>query len=258
LVVVPGFLAGADAYGGMKLALQSQGFTVHIAPVSRSMWYPTLFGRPFSPVLEAIDAAVEEASASSASGVALVAHSAAGWLCRLWLGSATYNGSRYDGAKRVSLLLTLGTPHVSAEAYPFGRVRESRSGEDDAALDEAARGSSLAFTNLLYPGSFHDDVRYVSVIGDAIEGGGFPPLDSFLAASSYAANTGGSGEGARGDGITPIECASLEGAENVTLKGVYHQAPSEPWYGSPEVVERWAPLLLEPSAIQMEEEKGRR
>ena len=49
-----------------------------------------------------------------------------------------------------------------------------------------------------------------------------------------------------GDGITPISAAHLEGAENVTLKGVNH-SPSpngdRVWYGSEEIFESWASYL---------------
>ena len=33
-----------------------------------------------------------------------------------------------------------------------------------------------------------------------------------------------------GDGVMPVCCAHLEGAVQVTLPGVRHQPPGEPWY----------------------------
>ena len=50
-----------------------------------------------------------------------------------------------------------------------------------------------------------------------------------------------------GDGITPVASASLDGAENLVLEGVYHSPlgaeAGRPWYGSAGVLEQWAGLL---------------
>ena len=53
-----------------------------------------------------------------------------------------------------------------------------------------------------------------------------------------------------GDGITPTEWATLDGAENLVLDGVYHSPlgaddSSRPWYGSEGVLGQWAPLLTQ-------------
>jgi hypothetical protein len=54
--------------------------------------------------------------------------------------------------------------------------------------------------------------------------------------------------GAWGDGITPVVTAHLDGAENVTLEGVFHTPlgsddESRPWYGSPRVLDQWVEKL---------------
>lgn len=51
--------------------------------------------------------------------------SAGGWLARLALGGVPYNGETFGLAPLVHTLLTLGTPHQSLEAYPFGRAEVS-------------------------------------------------------------------------------------------------------------------------------------
>lgn len=43
-----------------------------------------------------------------------VAHSAGGWISRLYLSTAVYDGRAYNGARFVSTLVTLGSPHVRA------------------------------------------------------------------------------------------------------------------------------------------------
>lgn len=41
-----------------------------------------------------------------------MAHSAGGWISRLYLSTAAYDGRAYNGARFVSTLVTLGSPHV--------------------------------------------------------------------------------------------------------------------------------------------------
>ena len=152
------------------------------------------------------------------------------------------------------------------ERYPFGRVPERRRGEGEASsLPEDARGSSLAYTNLKYPGAFYESVRYVNVVGDVVAGS--PSFDvigalcddddentvlerlrerwsAYVVGVSYAANCGDAS--ARGDGVCPVATAlSLDGAENVILPGVYHGANiGDPWYGSPDVIDAWSSHCL--------------
>jgi hypothetical protein len=49
---------------------------------------------------------------------------------------------------------------------------------------------------------------------------------------------------AGGDGITPVESAHLDKAENVLLPDVVHSPkPGVNWYGSPAIVPQWAQYL---------------
>ena len=234
VVIIPGFLSGAEAYDGMRDALERElranardagsVVKVFVAPTRASDWYPTLGGKDFSRIVDGIDACVERASTFAPSKVVLVGH-------------------------------------------PFGRVIEKRIGEDDAALSENARGSSLCFTNELYPGAHEVGVKYVNVAGDYIRGANsFPEAlcveddkenlsflekirrawRAYSCGISYAANTGDSAAGVIGDGVCPIETAhSLPGAEEVILRA-YHSpnTKGDPWYGSPDVVARWAPYCV--------------
>lgn len=54
-----------------------------------------------------------------------------------------------------------------------------------------------------------------------------------------------------GDGITPVDWAHLDGAENVVLDGVYHSpvgaGPERPWYGTEGVLEQWVHYLTSPA-----------
>ena len=73
-----------------------------------------------------------------------------------------------------------------------------------------------------------------------------------VAYTNYQALTG-DGE-AQGDGVIPVGCAHLPGALQVTLDGVLHSIneagttlPTERWYGSEKVVDRW----LEPTLAEL-------
>ncbi|CAG9467541.1 unnamed protein product [Pedinophyceae sp. YPF-701] len=173
--------------------------------------------------------------ASDAVRVALVAHSAAGWIARILLGGGpAYWNKTYDAAARVHTLLTLGTPHYSMEGVTK---------------------RNLEFVNGGYAGCVHAadkvgaerGVRYVCVAGRTVRGevklGGFY---KDLPYQSYELCTG-SGD-AWGDGVTPVECAlGLDGAETLTLEGVEHVpvAGGRVWYGTaPEPLDAWAGLLV--------------
>ena len=71
-----------------------------------------------------------------------------------------------------------------------------------------------------------------------------------VAFTNYQALAGDGG--LLGDGVIPVECAHLEGAEQITLEGVLHSIneagttlPTERWYGSEAVVDRWLTRTLE-------------
>lgn len=49
-----------------------------------------------------------------------------------------------------------------------------------------------------------------------------------------------------GDGITPLECAVLKGAENIVLDGVLHNPGTPQWYGDAQfVLPKWVPYMTE-------------
>jgi hypothetical protein len=124
-------------------------------------------------------------------------------ISRIYLGEEPYtiHGDVLKGAGLwnahpfVRTLITLGTPHVSVERWTR---------------------KNLDFVKIYYAGAFHPQVRYVCVAGKSVFGKrGF---GTWLAYKSYEL-TVGKGE-TWGDGITPIEAAHLDGAENLVLEGV--------------------------------------
>jgi len=219
---------------------------VGVAQVRAWEWWPTLAGGSFGFYLEAVDVAAQQLMArAGAESLSVVGHSAGGWLARAWMGGEKYNGRQWARAPWVDSLVTLGSPHLSLEAYPFGRVPERRFGERPG-LSRAARESSLRFVNEVYPdaGSF-PGVDITCVCGRlgaaaAEEAGDF-------ARASYKATCGQ--EGAQGDGVCPLESASFPGAGELILDGVFHDrkkkqsAATRPWYGDDAVVPQWCAAL---------------
>jgi pimeloyl-ACP methyl ester carboxylesterase len=121
VVIVPGYGSDASQYIALARvlahALGPALVTIRVAPVRWHTWLRTLGGLPVTAVLEAIDTAVDEALAESgAARVTVVAHSAGGWISRIWLSrDAAYHGTVWRGAERAQRLICLGTPQTSAE-----------------------------------------------------------------------------------------------------------------------------------------------
>lgn len=226
-VIIPGYLAGAEPYQPLEKTLAQHGVRAFTVPLTRWSWVPTVGGRSIQPILAAIAATVAQVKAETGCDrVNLVGHSAGGWVARIYLGDTPYDVHRRDrdrpncwsGHRHVQTLITLGTPHDSQERWTR---------------------KNLNFVNQTYPGAFHEGVRYVCVAGKAIYG------DRWRTWFTYNSYQLTCGEGASwGDGITPIESAHLEGADNRILDQVYHSPrPGLAWYGTPSAVEQWVTAL---------------
>jgi triacylglycerol esterase/lipase EstA (alpha/beta hydrolase family) len=211
VILLPGFLYTTRQYQGLAADLSSKGFDAAVVPVSLSDWWYILRGGSFEWYLSRLDALLSEMHAKHGR-VALVGHSAGGWVARLLLGSEPYQGVRYGRSSRVHTLLTLGTPHQSIEAYPFGRAEEKLVGGHLANAPLEVAGSSLKFANYFYPTAESlGGVRVVCACGDTIRGrpllGGWGSSgssssedpDSYRYTLSYA-SVGSGDEGSRASG----------------------------------------------------------
>ena len=225
-VILPGYLEGAIAYRQLEQSLQQMGLPTVTVPLRRRDWFPTLGGRPITPILQLLDRTVKQVLQQyNVSQINLIGHSAGGWISRIYLGEKPYLGrgevepSIWSAHPQVRTLITLGTPHTSQERWTRW---------------------NLDFVNNNYPGAFYPNVRYVCVAGKSIFGE--RRQGSWLAYSSYRL-TCGQGN-CWGDGITPITAAHLAEAENLVVEGVKH-SPKAPgiWYGSPQVIPSWVSYL---------------
>ncbi|AFY61518.1 triacylglycerol lipase [Synechococcus sp. PCC 6312] len=229
VVILPGYLAGADDYIPLQNSLLALGILARIVPLRGQDWLVTIGGRPVTPILNQLAATVAQVQADSGSEqVNIIGHSAGGWIARVYLGDQPYCGQAWDGKRYVKTLVSLGTPHTSQERWTK---------------------KNLDFVNTTYPGAFYDQVQYVCVAGKAIYGQNTWPLERWFTYQSYQL-TCGEGQ-AWGDGVTPVISAHLTGAENITLEGVLHaprsrsrDCPNAPWYGSETIIPAWVNALL--------------
>ncbi|EIE27676.1 alpha/beta-hydrolase [Coccomyxa subellipsoidea C-169] len=244
VVLLPGLGNNSQDYKAMGQALEERGLIVHTAAVTRvdwlrnaaglrqaEYWKGTLQPRPVVDwYLERVADAVSGAQKSTDGPITLLAHSAGGWLARVYL-----LGYGTDGIDR---LVTLGSPHLAPPK--------------DKGLVDQTRGI-LNWVTDNCPDNFHQHIQYVTVAGKLVKGaklrGGGGTLAQKLVGLGYQ-QVCGEAE-VWGDGITPLPSAHLQGAEQITLEGVYHSplgagaGDSRPWYGSPGVIERWIRVVYD-------------
>lgn len=189
VLIIPGYGADAKAYLPMAATLRDiLGDTAHISivPIRYHSWLSTFGGRPVTSIIELVHAAVQAAlRETGADSVILVAHSAAGWISRIYLGDRKYpdeqRGHAWMGAKFVRTLICLGTPHRS---------------------EEFVTRKNMRFVNECYPGGFYPEVRYINLAGDGgsvmKKGGGW--AHRFCRLSYRLTDRGTQGKDVMGDG----------------------------------------------------------
>ena len=239
VVVLPGLGNSAADYAALAASLTARGAAaVEVAPVARwewarnasgalkrDYWAGTLAPRPTVDwYLAHIDAALDAvAAATNGAPVTLLAHSAGGWLGRVWL----LGDGRADA---VAAFVSVGSPH--APPPPEARVPDQTRG-------------ILTWVQANTPGAFHDGIAYTTVASRYVKGAALRDADASLAAKAagfgYEAVCGDAR--AWGDAIVPVDAAHLEGARQITLEGVYHSplgaGEERPWDGSESVLGQW-------------------
>ena len=94
-------------------------------------------------------------------------------------------------------MLPVGTPHSPPPKGPLRTIDQTH--------------GLLTYVATNYPGAYHPEMRYLTVGSRAARGALAPELGGLLAAASYLPLCGDAFT--IGDGITPISCVHLEGAE---------------------------------------------
>ncbi|KAK3152069.1 hypothetical protein QOZ80_2BG0153880 [Eleusine coracana subsp. coracana] len=279
-VILPGLGNNTGDYARLAAALRDDhGIPAAVvAKVSRPDWLRNAAGlvdanywrgtlRP-RPVLDWYLKRVEEAVAEARKlgppdgKISLIGHSAGGWLARVYM--------QEFGASDISLLLTLGTPHLPPPKGVPGVIDQTR-------------GLLYYVEKNCAPAVYTPELRYVCIAGRYIQGA--PLLGNSAVASDeiLAMDTpsdGGEavivssndeatpsrapmrarfiGQGYKqvcgradvwGDGVVPEISAHLEGALNISFDGVYHSPvgsddEQRPWYGSPAILKQWVHHLV--------------
>lgn len=207
------------SYRGLARTLAGlSGCEVYVVPITPLDWALGRvrgYGQIVFEVASAVDRALLESGSEKA---VLVGHSAGGILARIYIGGEPpYGGRRYSGHRRVSHLITLGTPHVP----------------------EKGLIAPIAEVNERFPGALHEKLRYLCVAGDAVDG-----ASSRRSRRRYELCVRDGR--VRGDGEVPVQTALLPGAEHLVLHGIYHSRfrglGKGCWYGSNKAtVESWWP-----------------
>eukprot|EP00192_Tetraselmis_astigmatica_P014330 CAMPEP_0117669928 /NCGR_PEP_ID=MMETSP0804-20121206/12428_1 /TAXON_ID=1074897 /ORGANISM="Tetraselmis astigmatica, Strain CCMP880" /LENGTH=311 /DNA_ID=CAMNT_0005478087 /DNA_START=202 /DNA_END=1137 /DNA_ORIENTATION=- len=252
VVVLPGLGNSAADYDSFAALLSSRGFHTQVADVARIDWvrnalglrYPEYWSGTLSPrptvdwYLERIDAAVEEAKrATDGAPITLLAHSAGGWMGRVYM--------RDFGTTGLDRFVTLGSPHNPPPKDAPGVIDQTR--------------GILTWMQDNCPGAFHSDVSYTTIAGKYLQGA---PLRGGRSSATFKERVVGAGyqqvcgnAEEWGDGVVPVPSALLEGANHIVLEGVYHSplgsndVPAEmkaeepgaarPWYGSESILDSW-------------------
>lgn len=225
--------------------------------VDPNYWKGTLCPRPVLDwYFERMDDAISEAKQLSQQGsISLVGHSAGGWLARVYI--------QEFKPSDISLLLTLGTPHLGPPKGVPGVIDQTR-----GLLDYVEKNCA--------PAVYTPELKYVCIAGRYIQGSPLLANSSLNVTNSTENNEAAElvesasyvdptlrsrfvGQGYKqvcgqadvwGDGVVPEKSAHLEGALNLSFEGIYHSPVGSddlkrPWYGSPAIVEKWVHHLLE-------------
>lgn len=224
ILILPGFGNDASDYflsqapqGSLYQSLTTRGWNVDVLQMERLDWLQVFTkgildlkfwkgdAAPNRPAFSWYLDRVEKAIRDSEEKVIIVAHSAGGWLARAVLG---YTCDQVRSG--VLGIVTLGTPHLPPPPHVMDMTR-----------------GALRITNENFPGAYHDDLFYITVVGNAIQGmeqkkSGFlePQSAAGFAFNSYKAVCG---EGNTiGDGVVPRQSALLDNAVQIELEGVLH------------------------------------
>jgi pimeloyl-ACP methyl ester carboxylesterase len=233
IVLVGGLAAWPWRYREFALVLREiSGSEVHVAPITPLDWLMGRirgYGQLVFEVASAVDRALLEVDADRA---VLVGHSAGGIACRVYVGGdPPYGGRRYSGHRRVSHLITLGSPHVVADRKSL---------------------APIAQVNELFPGALHEPagLRYLSVAGGAADGKASPRVRKRYERLVDDGRVAG-------DGVVPVGSALLPGSETLVFDDLYHSQYYGRWYGSDrETVGRWWPEELRASGSLVGERRA--
>ncbi|OUS44946.1 hypothetical protein BE221DRAFT_193562 [Ostreococcus tauri] len=246
ICILPGLGNASGDYDALAALFRARGHAVAIAPVSRvdwlrnaagavtaEYWRGTLAPRPFVDwYLERIERACGALDDERGDAIALVAHSAGGWLARVYVDAYATDAR----ARSVGKLVTLGSPMKPVDASAPGVIDQTRgilNWVEENCRSAEAYETELGIEVTCVAGTYargSEDVANVAAFGIGL---------------GYKMVCGKAD--VEGDGITPCETAIMDGARGLILPGVYHtplgssttSAKPRAWYGSEKIFNSW-------------------
>ncbi|EJK59709.1 hypothetical protein THAOC_20034 [Thalassiosira oceanica] len=174
--------------------------------------------------------------------VALIGHSAGGWICRAYLSKRDYGGRSYGGIDLVHSLITLGSPHGNAPGPAFKGVEwvNSEVLDDDKfkALAVAGTGYMGDSSGSLTQGAYSFCCPNGSD-GSSYDGDGVTPDFSALAMQNYVTNA----DTMVLEDVGHFRWSEVFGGDIVAPELTKEHAEGRPWYGDKPVIEKWAGWL---------------
>ena len=174
--------------------------------------------------------------------VALIAHSAGGWISRAYMSQRNYGGKAYNGHELVHSLITLGSPHGNAPGPAFKGVEWVNNDVIDAGV------RALAVGGIGYKGDASGQLTQnaysfccpVGSDGSQYDGDGVTPIESALAMKKYVPNA----ETLVLDDVGHFCWSDVFGGETVAPELTQYHRDGRPWYGDDDIIEKWAGWLM--------------
>jgi len=175
--------------------------------------------------------------------VALIGHSAGGWICRAYLSDRNYGGKSYGGNQLVHSLITLGSPHGNAPGAAFKGVEWVNS----EIMDSSSGFRALAVGGTGYKGDSSGQLTQGAYSfccpdgsnGSEYDGDGVTPIQSALAMKEYVPHA----DTMVLDDVGHFCWSDVFGGETVAPDLTKYHREGRPWYGDDVIVEKWAGWL---------------
>ncbi len=232
IVIIPGYNSFWFNYLSMARHLEDvSGLPVTAVPLMPWHWWTATSAGEGTELMRRLVETIEWARQRLlADRFVLVGHSAGGLLARLYLSGGEVWGRTYRGSEQVDALVTLGTPHCS-DRTP---ADSEKPGDGWFLIDAANRIDP--------PGIQTNHIRCLAVAGRRVQARQSGGIRERRAYRMYHL-VGGREDDIWGDGVVPVRCARLDGAENIVLDDVGHSGEfGSHWYGGSEAIIRlWWP-----------------
>ena len=213
-----GFLVTSEAYFQIKNFLENNcNRKVYIVNVTRIDWLNSSNIKGWVNILNKVQQTVSKVLfETKTEKIDFIGHSSGGIMLRLYLSDQLFEGMKYNGKSITEHLITLGSPNQALRATKLRK-----------------------FVDQEYPGSFFNEVNYISVGGVVdIRSREASFLTKTLARRSYKSISGDFNS--EGDGLVPLSSSLLEGSNQVILQDTFHGGIfGDLWYGSESRVNDW-------------------